>query len=68
MRQLVVHGNADELVPIDLSREYVAAASAAGDPAELIEVPFGNHFSLVDPNNRAWGEVTRRVGSFFPTP
>ena len=48
-----VHGTDDSTVPISQSRAYVAAARAAGDDAELVEVP-GDHFSLIDPRTPAW--------------
>ena len=39
VRQLILHGTADEAVPIELSRGYARAAKAAGDTVELIELP-----------------------------
>jgi pimeloyl-ACP methyl ester carboxylesterase len=48
-----VHGSDDTTVPISQSRAYVDAARAAGDDAELVEVP-GDHFSLIDPGSAAW--------------
>jgi len=39
VRQFILHGIADGVVPIDLSRGYVRAAEAAGDTVELIELP-----------------------------
>jgi dipeptidyl aminopeptidase/acylaminoacyl peptidase len=48
-----VHGRDDATVPVSQSRAYVAAARAAGDDAELVEVP-GDHFSLIDPRTPAW--------------
>ena len=48
-----VHGTDDSTVPISQSRAYVAAARAAGDDAELVEVP-GDHFALIDPRTPAW--------------
>jgi pimeloyl-ACP methyl ester carboxylesterase len=48
-----VHGTDDSTVPISQSRAYVAAARAAGDDAELVQVP-GDHFSLIDPGTAAW--------------
>jgi hypothetical protein len=41
----------------------VAAARAAGDAAELLEVRSGGHFTVIEPTSPAWAEVARRVVS-----
>lgn len=48
-----VHGDADTIVPLSQSRDYVAAATAAGDDATLTEVA-GDHFIVIDPASAAW--------------
>ncbi|GAB3078484.1 alpha/beta hydrolase [Nocardioides zeae] len=48
-----VHGNADTIVPLRQSRDYVAAATAVGDDATLTEVD-GDHFIVIDPATEAW--------------
>jgi acetyl esterase/lipase len=45
---LLVHGTADDTVPVRRSRDWVTAASAMGDEVELREVP-GDHREVVDP-------------------
>jgi pimeloyl-ACP methyl ester carboxylesterase len=52
-RVLCVHGEDDDVVPLDQSRRYAAAASAAGDVVEVAVVP-GGHMELIDPGNPAW--------------
>ena len=32
----------------------MAAATAAGDPAELVELPGIDHFAVIDPSTAAW--------------
>jgi acetyl esterase/lipase len=56
--QLLVHGDADDSVPIDLSRRYARRAREAGDPCELVELPGCGHFEHLDPSSHAWGVVT----------
>ena len=51
-----VHGTGDTTVPISQSRDYVAAATAAGGRAELVEVD-GDHFVVIEPNTPAWGQI-----------
>jgi acetyl esterase/lipase len=46
----ILHGTLDDLVPIDLSRRYVAAHPSA----DLIEIPGAGHFSVIDPSHPAW--------------
>jgi acetyl esterase/lipase len=56
-----VHGRDDDNVPIDQSRSYVEAARAAGATAELIEVD-GDHFTVVDPETKAWALTLEILG------
>ncbi len=44
---------ADETVPVDQSERYEAAASAAGDPVELV-TGAGDHFTVIDPDDPLW--------------
>jgi len=48
-----VHGEADDIVPVSQSRDYVAAATRAGATAELVEVA-GDHFVVIEPTSTAW--------------
>jgi acetyl esterase/lipase len=58
-RQLVLHGTADNVVPIDLSRRYVRAAQAAGDTVELIESPGLGHMEYLDPGSEVHATLCR---------
>ncbi|GAA3167930.1 alpha/beta hydrolase [Nonomuraea roseoviolacea] len=49
---VVVHGDQDEVLPVDLSRRYHASCGA-----KLIEVPGAGHFDLIDPRSAAWLSV-----------
>ncbi len=50
---LCVHATGDGNVPIAQSQDFVAAARAAGDDAELATVE-GDHFVVIDPGDPAW--------------
>ncbi len=50
---LVLHGDADEHVPVELSRRYVAAAPHA----TYVELPGCGHLEHLDPSTPAWAEV-----------
>jgi pimeloyl-ACP methyl ester carboxylesterase len=55
--QLLVHGDADASVPVDLSRRYARRAAEAGDPCELVELPGVGHMEHLDPGTAAWRAV-----------
>jgi acetyl esterase/lipase len=54
---LLVHGEADDVVPVDQSERYEAAASAAGDPVTLVRLP-GDHEDVIDPAHALWAAAT----------
>ena len=51
---LVVTGGADTVVPPRISREFAAAARAAGDDVVLHEEPGEEHMGHVEPDNPLW--------------
>jgi acetyl esterase/lipase len=55
-----VHARADDRVPFAQSAGYVTAAQAAGQDAQLIEVP-GDHFTVADPAAPAWPAVVGAI-------
>jgi acetyl esterase/lipase len=59
VRQLILHGTADDVVPIDFSRRYAQAADAAGDTVELIELPGTGHMEYLDPSSEAHATLYR---------
>ncbi len=59
VRQLILHGTADEVVPIDLSRQYAHAAAEAGDMVELVELSGAGHMDYLDPNSEAHATLLR---------
>jgi acetyl esterase/lipase len=61
VRQLLVHGDADARVPVVQSRAYAAAAAAAGDRVELVELVGVDHMTVIDATAPAWAEVVRRL-------
>jgi acetyl esterase/lipase len=61
VRQILLHGDADDSVPYVISRDYAEAACAAGDPVELVTLPGAGHFELIDPRSAEWPLVERAV-------
>lgn len=58
---VLVHGDRDEAVPLEVSEAYVAAARAAGQQVALHALPGVDHMALVDPTSPAWPTVLRAV-------
>jgi pimeloyl-ACP methyl ester carboxylesterase len=59
--QVLVHGTADDVVPLDQSVAYARRADAAGDEAELVDVDGADHFDVIDPGHEAWRQVVTRL-------
>ena len=53
----LVHGAADQIVPVELGREYEAAARRGGGDVELAIVEGAGHFELIAPQSSAWPAV-----------
>jgi acetyl esterase/lipase len=61
---LCLHSRADANVPFSYSERYVAAATAAGGQARLVELD-GDHFTLIDPAAPDWAKVVAALPGFF---
>lgn len=48
VKQILVHGSEDAIVPLLLSQDYAFAAKAKGDDVRLVTLP-GGHFDVIDP-------------------
>lgn len=53
----ILHGDDDELVPIDLSRGYARTHART----RLVELPDAGHFALIDPQSPAWAAVLTAI-------
>jgi acetyl esterase/lipase len=59
--QLLVHGDADDIVPVSQSRDY-----ASRDPdAELVEFAGVDHFEVIEPASPAWAAVLGRLDVYI---
>ncbi len=54
-----IHGTDDADVPISQSRDYVAAATAAGATARLTEIEGGDHYVVIEPVSEAWRQTLK---------
>jgi acetyl esterase/lipase len=64
-RQWLVHGSADDVVPPEFSRDYVAAkekrTGSQKENAHLLAVDNAGHFDLIDPRSTAWKQVEQTI-------
>jgi len=63
--QLFVHGDADEDVPVEQSRTYVAAARDARDDVEYVELAGAGHMEHTDPDSFAWRAAAEYLDRLF---
>ena len=59
--QRVIHGNEDNIVPIEMSRHYAELKRKEKEDVGLIEIEKAGHFDLIDPESQAWATVQRAV-------
>jgi acetyl esterase/lipase len=60
VKQRLIHGAEDEIVPIAMSRAYLAKKQQ-GEDVRLVEPPRCDHFDLIDPRSKAWPRVEETV-------
>jgi pimeloyl-ACP methyl ester carboxylesterase len=53
LRQLLLHGTADDAIPVEHSRAYVRRARNAGDDVDYVELPGMGHMAYLDPAGAA---------------
>ena len=61
VRQRLVHGAKDDVVPYEISANYAKAAKAAGDDAALVTLPEAGHFELIDPRSAEWPHIQESI-------
>jgi dipeptidyl aminopeptidase/acylaminoacyl peptidase len=54
---LLVHGARDGDVPVHISREFAAAARAAGDDCDLVVIDDEGHYEHLEPGSQCWAAV-----------
>jgi acetyl esterase/lipase len=61
VRQILLHGALDDLVPLALSERYQAHAAALGDDIQLIRLPQAAHFEVINPLAPEWEQVVEAL-------
>ena len=62
LRQTLIHGTDDAIVPLAMSEHYRDAACAAGDhQVSLVQVQGAGHFDVIEPTSPTWPQVFERI-------
>ena len=59
--RVLIHGDQDGIVPLDLSRQYLRLRAGDPAPVRLIELPGADHFDVIDVRSPAWNVVLGTV-------
>ena len=65
VRQVLIHGTADDTVPVSQSEAFVEKAERLGDRSSLVKLDGVGHFELIDPESEAWPTVASGVLSLL---
>jgi acetyl esterase/lipase len=57
---VLVHGDRDDRVPVEMSRRYLALTAC-----RLVELPGADHFALIDPESAVWPQVLEALRSLI---
>ena len=60
-RQMVLTGNNDDTVPVEMSRDYVASKTLVGEDVELIEIAGADHYDMIDPRRPAFAAIVQAL-------
>ncbi|MBI5053933.1 MAG: alpha/beta hydrolase, partial [Chloroflexi bacterium] len=62
---ILIHGESDDIVPIEIAQRYYDAAKAKGDDVKLIALKGMGHFEVIDPKSAAWKTVQDTIMKIF---
>ena len=60
---VVIHGTKDNVVPLAMNRSFVERARKAGDDVRLAMPEDADHFDVIDPKSKFWGQVLDALGA-----
>lgn len=63
--QVLIHGTADEHVPIQVSQQYAAAARAAGDTVRYFEPEGVDHFDVINASTAVWELIVNELNGLL---
>lgn len=63
IEQVLLHGDLNRHVPVELSVAYYQRAIELGDKVRLVLLPEVEHFMVIDPSSSAWESVVNLLES-----
>jgi|SRR5215475_692127 len=60
-KQLLIHGMEDDIVPVQMSRDYATQKLERRESVSFLEIPKNGHFEIVDPQSAIWPRVEKAV-------
>lgn len=61
VRQLIVSGDKDEVVPSDFSRDYARRKKSHGEHVDVLELQGVGHFDVIDPQSTVWEKISQAI-------
>jgi acetyl esterase/lipase len=58
---VIVHGDLDAEVPVEIGVDFVAASGSAGDDVRLVRLSDVEHYALIDPQSSVWPQIIGAV-------
>ncbi len=68
VRQRLIHGERDDIVPIEIARRHVDAARKQGDDARLVALEDAGHFEVIDPGSSVWPRIEAAIRELTGSP
>ncbi|MEQ1867352.1 MAG: alpha/beta hydrolase [Alphaproteobacteria bacterium] len=65
VRQSVISGALDKIVPPAFGKDYAAAAAKKGDTVKEITIENAGHFELIDPRSDAWKTIRAEIDALM---
>ncbi len=65
VRQIVISGALDKIVPPAFGKEYAAAAAKKGDTVKEITIENAGHFELIDSTSDAWKTIRAEIDALM---
>jgi acetyl esterase/lipase len=60
---VVIHGTKDNVVPLAMNRSFAERTRKAGDDIRLVIPEDADHFDIIDPKSKVWGQVVDALGA-----
>ncbi|MCM3246512.1 MULTISPECIES: S9 family peptidase [Cytobacillus] len=61
VEQVLIHGEMDRHVPVELSKDYYKSAVEKGENVKIVILPDIDHFKIIEPTSSAWTSVINSI-------